>query len=41
MKLLGLKKGEHTIEGCAIAFPKKATSYNKELNLEESVTYMK
>ena len=34
MLLLGLKKGEYSVEGCAIGYPKKVSGQKKELNLD-------
>ncbi len=42
LDLLGLKKGEYALVGCAIGFPKNATKKDaKDLNSDNFVTWIK
>lgn len=41
MDLLGLKKGEYEIEGCAIGYPNNATEHKRDLELNNFVTWIK
>ncbi len=40
LKLLGLKKGEYALDGCAVGYPKSDTERTKEFNIEKFVTLM-
>lgn len=40
LKLLGLKKGEYSLDGCAVGYPKSSAEKIKTFDVEKFVTRM-